>query len=58
MPAFFSAAWIAVAISGLVSKSLSLEWVRVRVRPWSCPASFSSSFAFAASPVSPAGKWS
>lgn len=34
MPAFLSASWIAVAISGLVSKSWLLEWVRVMVSPF------------------------
>lgn len=33
MPAFFSASWSAVAISGLVSKFLSLLCVRVTVSP-------------------------
>lgn len=49
---------MAVAISGLVSKSLALEWVRVTVSPFAYPACFSSSLALAASPASPAGKWS
>ena len=56
MPAFLSASWIAVAISGLVSKSLALECVRVTVSPFGWPASFSSSLALAGSPVLPAGK--
>lgn len=34
IPAFFRASWMAVAISGLVSKSLSLECVSVMVSPF------------------------